>query len=300
MKNLHLPPTIGDCREDDLVAALTRDLPLSQRVLAGPGDDCAVVRPYKKNLLLKTDCLLESVHFLRSHPPHLVGWKALCRPISDIAAMGGSPDSALVTAALPPDLPTRYALEIYRGISLAARHFSVSIVGGETARSPSGIFLSISLTGWTNKNWLPRSGASSGDGIWVSGLLGGSFPTGHHLRFRPRVREALWLAKHAFASSMMDLSDGLASDLPRLASQSNTGFLLDLPSIPTTPGYSTQHALSDGEDYELLFTCPAKKEKKLLSSWRKSFPRLRLSRIGTIKKNAPASLPVSGFQHFHG
>ncbi len=298
--NPPLPPLVGDCSEDELVAALTSGLPLGKRVIVGPGDDCAVVRPRKKKLLLKTDCLLENIHFLREHPPHLVGWKALCRPTSDIAAMAGTPDCALVTAAFPPSLPTSYALEIYRGISLAAKHFSISIAGGETSRSPSPeIFLSVAMTGWTNSAWISRAGAKNGDGIWVTGALGGSFKTGHHLRFRPRLPEARWLAANNFASSMMDLSDGLASDLPRICKQSSLGFSLDLPAIPVKKGFSLQSALSDGEDYELLFSCPAAKEKKLAKQWRTRFPNLLLTKIGTLQKNGQTALSVSGFQHFY-
>lgn len=295
------PRLVADCTEDALVALLVRELPGHDGILRGPGDDCAVVAPPRGRQLLKTDALLEDVHFLRSHPAAKVGWKALARPLSDIAAMGGEPDFALITAAFPPDLPLSYAVGIYRGLARAARTFAVGVAGGETARSPAGIFLSVALTGHLpGAGTAGRDGAVPGDGIWVTGRLGGSFRSGRHLVFRPRLPEGRWLRENFPPTAMMDLSDGLATDLPRLAERSGTGFFLEQSVVPCQPGCSVREALRDGEDYELLFTLSPRHEATLPGAWQKAFPRVPLTRIGRMSQHGLRRLSVTGFQHFFG
>jgi thiamine-monophosphate kinase len=293
---------VGDLPEDALVALLLRELPAHAGIVQGPGDDCAVVLPPRRGRqLLKTDALLEDVHFLRKHAAAAVGWKALARPLSDIAAMGGEPDFALITAAFPPDLPVAYARGIYRGLGKAARTFSVGIAGGETARSPGGIFLSVALTGRIEAG-VPsgRGGAQAGDGLWVTGRLGGSYRSGRHLRFRPRLAEGRWLRQNFAPTAMMDLSDGLGSDLPRLARRSGVGFLLEERALPLHPGSTIQEALTDGEDYELLFTLSPRWENELPAAWQVAFPEVPLTRIGRMSQHGKISLSVTGFQHFCG
>jgi thiamine-monophosphate kinase len=291
--------------EDALVARLTRLLPAGRRVVAGAGDDCAAVRvPGRKELqLLKTDCLVEDVHFLRTHPAARVGWKALCRTISDIAACGGKPDSALITIAAPADLAIAWLEDFYAGLRRAARKFGVSIVGGETARSPSQIFVSIALTGWVKSGRLVlRSGGRAGDAIYVTGRLGGSYGAdghGPHLDFTPRVEQGRWLAKHFPIRAMMDLSDGLGSDLPRLADASRKGYEIDLDAIPRRRGCSLEQAVGDGEDYELLFALPAVETANLEAAWRARFPRLPLTRIGSLLADRSRRTPLAaGYTHF--
>lgn len=292
---------VEDFPEDELVARLVRKLPGHPGILRGPGDDCAVVAPPRGAQLLKTDALLEDVHFLRSHAASAVGWKALARPLSDIAAMGGEPEFALVTAAFPGDLPVSYAEGIYVGLARAARVFGVGVVGGETTHSPRGIFLSVALTGHAPEDQITgRNGAEPGDGIWVTGRLGGSFRSGRHLRFTPRLAEGRWLRQNFRPSAMMDLSDGLGSDLPRLAARSATGFYLEYSVIPRHAGCSLGEALGDGEDYELLFTLAPRWEQDLPAAWHKTFPRVPLTRIGRMSQHGARVLPVTGFQHFSG
>jgi thiamine-monophosphate kinase len=229
-----------------------------------------------------------------------VGWKALCRTISDIAACGGKPDAALVTIAVPPDLDATYVEAIYRGLRRAARRFEVSIVGGETAKSPGGLFLSIALTGWVKRARLVlRSGGRARDVVFVTGRLGGSFESGRHLNFTPRVEEGRWLARNFKLHAMMDLSDGLGTDLPRLAKASGKGYEIDLDAIPGHRGCSAAQAVSEGEDYELLFAIAARDAATLQGAWRAKFPRLPLTRIGTLLADRTRRTPLpAGYTHF--
>lgn len=286
--------------EDALLARLLPNLPGSPDLIVGPGDDCAAVRiPGARDLLLlKTDCVAEDVHFLRSHDPARVGWKALCRPLSDIAAMGGSPTHALVTIFSPPDLAPDYWTAFYRGLAKAARQFGVSIAGGELSRQPRGIAVSIALTGSVpKKQILLRSGGKPGDLLFVTGKLGGSL-AGHHLDFIPRIPEARWLGAHVRPSAMMDLSDGLASDLPRLARASGCGFVVNYETLPLRKGAQIANALSDGEDYELLFSIPPPLAEKLPALWKSQFPKVPLTQIGNLTiSSTPPDWPT-GWDHF--
>jgi len=288
--------------EDDLVRLLTARIPLGKNCEMGIGDDCAVVRtPCGDRLLLKTDCLLEDVHFLREHPAHLVGHKALARAVSDFAACAGTPRHALITLALPVPAPIEYVHGIYRGLAKTARRFGIGIVGGETSRSPSRIFLNITLVGNAEPGPILRSTARPGDAIFVTGRLGGSYESGHHLRFTPRLKQAHWLATHFPPSAMMDLSDGLAADLPRLAAASRVGVYVEPDLVPLQPGSTLENAACDGEDYELLFTMPSSSAAQLSAAWKRAFPRLRLTRIGEIlASQAATQLPWKGkgFSHF--
>ncbi len=204
-----------------MVAELTRSFSPGKDVQAGPGDDCAVIGAPRASVwsLLKADALVEGIHFLPSAEARQVGWKAMARPISDIAAMGGVPQRALVTMAIPGTCSLAWLLACHSGMQRAAKRFGVTIVGGETTRSPGGIFLSIALQGFVErKRCVYRSGGRAGDILYVTGRLGGSL-AGKHLRFVPRVEEARWLTENFHLRAMMDLSDGLGSDLPRLAAR---------------------------------------------------------------------------------
>ncbi len=193
--------------------------------------------------------------------------------MSDIAATGGAPEHALVTLALPRDRDAAWARGIYAGIGRAAREYGVNVVGGETASTPGPGWVSVCLTGRVPRaECVTRGGGRVGDGLFVTGRLGGSFATGHHLDFRPRLAEARWLVSHFRVRAMMDLSDGLAADLPRLARASGTGFVVDPESLPVTEGCSAKQALGDGEDYELLFALSPRDANRLLAAWRRKFP----------------------------
>jgi thiamine-monophosphate kinase len=295
--------TLAALGEDALVARLLRGLPPGADVLAGPGDDCAIIgRPRDRRwLLLKTDCVIESVHFPADTDPRRVGWKALCRAISDVAAMGGEPRHALITVAVPGDRPVAWLESLYAGLRKAARRFGVGVVGGETARSPGAVFINVALTGEVERTCcVRRSSGRAGDALYVTGRLGGSL-AGKHLDFTPRLAEARWLAANFRPHAMMDLSDGLAADLPRLAAASGCAFSLDPAAIPRTRGCSVEQALGDGEDYELLFAIGERNAAPLERAWQKAFPRLPLTCIGRLNPQSAIRNPQSrlrGFDHF--
>lgn len=289
--------------EAELLELISASLPKPGRdVLTGIGDDCAVITPSAAKgivQLLKTDALVEGIHFASGTRLDLVGWKALCRPLSDIAAMGGTPRQAVITVAAPASWKGSHWKALYRGIGKAARAFGVSVVGGETVRSPGPCFLSVTLTGEVEKNHLKlRSGARPGDFICVTGRLGGSLKSGRHLRFSPRLDEGRWLGTERGVTAMMDLSDGLGSDLPKLALESGHSFLIDPESLPCHRGCSSREALSDGEDYELLLTISPSQWPSIMGRWRRRFPRIPLTCIGrmTPADFPPTPLP-SGYDH---
>jgi thiamine-monophosphate kinase len=286
---------LTDIGEDNLIAELTRSLRLDSRVKIGPGDDCAIVKFGKRWQLLKTDCIVESIHFSKKSPAIWVGWKALCRAISDVAAMGGRPMDALVTIAVAPQVRLRWLRGVYSGLRKAAQRYGVNLVGGETSRSPGPAFISVALTGIVEKRRaLLRSGGKPGDFLYVTGQLGGSI-RGKHLRFEPRLAEALWLADHFAINAMIDLSDGLGGDLPRLAKASRTGFEIDRERLPLSKGCSIEQAISDGEDYELLFAVPPEMVPTLEERWNKKFPTLALTQIGRLTEPNLQELGASGF-----
>ncbi|HWB03033.1 MAG TPA: thiamine-phosphate kinase [Verrucomicrobiales bacterium] len=287
--------------EDRLVSLLTRGLPQSARTLTGPGDDCAVLRGPDKSwlTLFKTDCLIQDVHFTGDTDAASVGWKALCRVISDIAAMGGQPQEALITIALPRGILTSWVQRLYTGIKKAARRWGCGIAGGETSSVPDGapVMISVAMLGRVESKCLTRrSGGKAGDLICVTGRLGGS-RAGRHLDFIPRLAEARWLVRHARPSAMMDLSDGLAKDLPRLADASGKGFALDRDAVPLHRGCSPAQGLGDGEDYELLFTLSPRRFARLKENW--PFPRVPVTAIGTLLSSTRNRHPLTGgWEHF--
>ena len=288
--------------EDRLIAQLVAGLKTRPGVLTGPGDDCAVLAGPGKGrlLLLKTDCVVEGIHFLPNEKPARVGWKAMMRTLSDFAAMSGLPHFALVTFVAPPAREARWVKEIYRGLERAANRFQVAIVGGETSGTDGPVVISISALGSVEEDrWVSRRGGKSGDALFVTGRLGGS-NRGRHLKFIPRIEEARWLTAHFRIHAMMDLSDGLGADLPRLAAASGVGFEIDEAALPRHRGSSLKQAINDGEDYELLFALSPHDAAALARQWRKKFPRLLLTRIGRFTRH---SSPVTrhsfhGFLHF--
>jgi thiamine-monophosphate kinase len=315
--------------EFDLIARLCAALPSNPAVIAGAGDDCAVLDSGQPDraLLFKTDAVVEGIHFLPSAPPESIGHKALARCLSDIAAMAGRPIAALVTLALPSNFDLQFLQEIYRGMTLLARRHDVAIVGGETTSNPERLLISVALLGDVARDkCVLRSGAADGDALFVTGELGGSL-AGKHLQFEPRLAEARWLAAHFSIHAMIDLSDGLAGDLRHLMACGNVGAELLVRAIPISraarvasrlrPDPSTctaiqaktplLAALTDGEDYELLFAVSSRDAVPLSDAWRKQFPKLRLSCIGKITaspgltlRDAKGIRPLEsrGYEHF--
>lgn len=298
------PMRLVDLGEDRLVARLTQDLPQTSTLLTGPGDDCAVVSlagSTRRRLLLKTDALVEGIHFLPTAPPTAVGWKAAARAVSDIAAMGGQPTHALITLIAPSHTPVSWVEGVYRGLRKVAQRYHFSLAGGETSSAPpdSPRVISISLTGEVEpRHCVLRSGGHPGDVLCVTGRLGGSL-AGWHLKFTPRLAEAHWLVAHAKPTAMMDLSDGLARDLPRLAAASNVGWHLNLSALPCRRGASVAQALHDGEDFELLLALSPRRWPTVQRHWRAAFPHLPLTAIGHLTEPGHTAPPLDGgYAHF--
>lgn len=287
--------------EDRLLAQLLPALSRNSSVVLGAGDDCAVVRgPKRGDLhLLKTDCIVEGIHFAPAADPASVGWKAMARPLSDFAAMSGLPQFALVTMVVPAVKTLAWIKAVYRGLEKAARAFDVAIVGGETSAIRGPAVISVSVTGSVEKDrWVGRSGGKANDDLFVTGGLGGSL-LGRHLKFTPRIKESRWLTKHFSIHAMMDLSDGIGADLPRLARASGVGFEVDESALPLTRGCSITQGISDGEDYELLFAISSRDSARLKEFWRKEFPRLPLTRIGRFnRKSNIENRKWHGYVHF--
>ena len=307
--------------EFELIARLTTSLPANEAVVVGAGDDCAVLDlgVPDKLILFKTDAVVEGVHFTRETAPEKIGRKALARCLSDIAAMAGTPKAALVTIALPNFFDAEFIAKIYDGLNALAEQHAVAIVGGETTTNPERLLISIALVGTVVRGkQISRGGAKVGDAIFVTGELGGSLAQ-KHLEFEPRLAEARWLAEHFPVHALMDLSDGLAGDLPHFLQASKVGAQLLKSAIPisraakmrakenSTAKPAVLAALTDGEDFELLFTLASQHAVKLLDAWKKKFPELKLSCIGKIEagegillrdKIGSHKLNAHGYVHF--
>lgn len=292
-----------DIGEDALISRLVQGLDSGNDVVTGPGDDCAVVDvgDRARYQLLKTDCLVEGVHYLPDAEAEKVGWKAIARVISDFAAMGGYPAQLLVTLVMPGTQSVTYVERLYQGMQKCAREFGAVISGGETSSVPAGsaAVISVAGTGWVRKDELVlRSDGQLGDRVLVTGLLGGSIH-GKHLTFTPRVREAAWLTKTFNLHAMMDLSDGLAKDLPRLAMMSGCGYYIDEASVPCSNNCDVTDALGDGEDYELLFTIDPCQLDRLKKQWANQFHELPLTEIGVLTEiNSENQQGSGGWEHF--
>lgn len=243
-----------------------------------PWDDCAVLPPWDSSLdqLVTSDMLMDGVHFLvREQSLSQIGYKALAVNISDIAAMAGTPQQAFVSLALPRDLATEAAIdELYQGIARCADLFAVALAGGDTNIWQGPLVISITALGRAHKKGaMLRGGARPGDRVLVTGPLGGSLINGRHLTFRPRVIEAQWLAEQATLRGMADISDGLATDLRHIMSLSGVGITLrgeDIPihdDVAATDEWSRVcAALTDGEDFELVFCCHEDEAKALTTA----------------------------------
>lgn len=294
---------LRDVGEDRLLERLLSQLRAGRGIVLGAGDDCALVNSGKRDLLdvLKTDCLVEDIHFEKKASPEAVGWKAMARPLSDFAAMSAVPQFGLVTLIVPSDREVAWVQRLYRGIEKAAQRFDVSVVGGETSSIKGPAVISLSVTGFVEKKrWVARGGGKAGDDLFVTGRLGGSL-RGQHLKFVPRIAESRWLTENFPIHAMMDLSDGLGTDLPRLACASGLGFEVDEAALPRNRGCTIAQAISDGEDYELLFAISPKYGRSLLSRWRKRFPKIHLTRIGQLtnrKSKIKNRKLLRGYVHF--
>jgi thiamine-monophosphate kinase len=311
---------VKSMNEVELIGRLLPSLPRNSSVVAAAGDDCAVLDlGGPEYVLFKTDAVVEGIHFNADTPPEKIGRKALARCLSDVAAMAGKPNSALVTIALPGNFDPAQVDSIYVGLNALAKQYGVAIVGGETTTNPERVLISIALVGTVEKDkCVLRSGAKTGDAIFVTGKLGGSIQS-KHLDFEPRLQEARWLRRHFEIHAMIDLSDGLASDLRHVLKASHVGAELLASAIPISREAKLAAraessskppllaALTDGEDFELLFTASSGDAVALLDAWKSEFPKLALTCIGKITedpglrlrdKNGVKPLNVHGYTHF--
>ena len=308
-------------------------------VVAGIGDDAAALKISSHNILLTTaDILLEDVHFdLTFTDSYHLGRKALAVNLSDIAAMGGTPRFFLVSLALPAHLSVSFIDHLYRGMMELAAEFHTILVGGDTNASPQKLMIAITVLGETQpEHLLKRSGAQAGDSLFVTGTIGDAalglinlqkHPTGtkppplneltsKHLSPSPRIKEGKVLAENHLANAMIDISDGLLTDLKRILTASYKGATVWIEKLPlsnafkqteTTPNQDTiNYALTGGEDYELLFTSPPAKEKALHQAVNQA--GFTITKIGMITdsqelvvldhKQQPFPLGNLGYDHF--
>lgn len=284
-------------------------------LVLGIGDDAALIRVGRgRELILTTDLSIEGVHFLRDlHPPRAVGHRALARGLSDIAAMGGTPRFALISLALSKQASPDWVEGFYAGVRSLARRNGVTIIGGDTALVSHNSFVDVVVAGEVPAGRaLRRSGARPGDQIFVSGRLGLSAlglrllktrvaatspnqAIRAHLYPMPRIELGLFLSQKRLASALMDLSDGLSSDLTRLCQSSGVGAAVWASRIPKpataakgkrSPAWAMDLALNGGEDYELLFTVPPRKLNRIPPRFR----GLPLHCIGEVQQTKSLSL----------
>jgi len=283
--------------EFDLIHWIHKQCPASQAGLVGIGDDTAILQPpANQELLLATDMLMEGTHFtFPPATPELAGRKALAVNLSDVAAMAGVPHSCLVSLALPRSRGPEFARAVMQGIIDLAAEFQMQIIGGDTNSWDGPLVINVAIIGTAPQSRsVKRSGATPGDWIFVTGELGGSLAA-HHLTFTPRVNEAATLTKTVTIKSMIDISDGLASDLLHILDESNVGALINATQIPISERVPVsesaaarlQHALSDGEDFELLFTVSPEEGKRLLTD---NPLDIRLTHLGEITTEQGALL----------
>jgi thiamine-monophosphate kinase len=314
--------------EQALIERIRRRLPRTRvpAIVAGVGDDCAVLRiPPGHEALVTTDFSLEGIHFRREwHPPESVGHRCLARGLSDIAAMGGEPIAAFLSLALPAKLPQSWVDRFVDGLLQLAKESRVVLAGGDTAESPAGVLADIVVLGSTPKGTaILRSGARPGDRIYVTGELGAAAAT-LNLLFRGKRLRRVDLLRHFFpmprlgvgrllrqkrlASAMIDISDGLSTDLDHLCEESGVGAEIEREAIPVgrtgrpRRAVDIRFALHGGDDYELLFTALAKKRIPA------RIEGVTVTEIGRIRRGkgillrdvngARAELRPQGWEHF--
>jgi thiamine-monophosphate kinase len=310
----------------------------SKELLFGIGDDCAVIKKDNETVnLISTDMLVEGVHFnLDFFTPAELGMKSAAVNISDIAAMGGIPKYMLVSVAIPKKISCEFVREFYTGIKKLCSKYDIELAGGDTSSSMSSLFISVSVIGEAKiGEYLTRAGAKPKDSIYVTGTLGDSsgglelllkkhkigedtrrYLVNKHKKVTPRIKEGRFLARSGCVTSMIDISDGISSDIKRICAESGVGTRIYLNMLPVSKQLKRlirqlnknvyDFALKGGEDYELLFTVKADCEKTLETGFRKHFKK-KIFKIGAITKGATirsvdkagnTSVITSGYNHF--
>lgn len=298
--------------ELDIINSLVPLLPQHPDTIVGPGDDCAVISIGGEQFLLAVDQLVSGIHYSPDTPPELVAAKLLKRNLSDIAAMGGIPFCALLTLATNISSDS-WLQSFFSAIAGEAGRFNIGISGGDIASlppqsPPDSLVATLTITGkMAGLKPCLRSNAIPGQILFVTGCLGNSFASNHHLEFSPRLSEGRFIA-NGYSSCAIDISDGLLLDASRVAAASKTGIIIDTGLLPLRPGAGIQQALSDGEDYELLFTVPEELTARLLREWPFPNPPVRIGHVcaappGSVTDqhgNNLLSTRNTGFRHLSG
>jgi len=296
---------LSEIGEFGLIERFKKLIKFDSTVIKGTGDDCAVLKFDKNNYQLFTcDMLVSGVDFLPRENPYLIGRKALAVSISDIAACAGLPRYCLAAFGVPKKTSVEWLERILKGMLDLAREYKINIVGGDLSRSEK-LTIDVSMLGVVEKDNLAlRSNAQTGDIIFVTGALGGSI-YGKHLKFIPRVKEARYLVKNFKINAMIDISDGLASDLGHILKASNKGAIIYEELIPLAKeARGLSDALYMGEDFELIFTLPRNQAQKLLRKNPIKFipigeiaeKKYRLTLVD--KKDRQKIIQPKGFRHF--
>jgi thiamine-monophosphate kinase len=336
---------IRDLGEFGLIARIKDRLPtLPPSVIKGIGDDAAVSSlPAGKQVVTTVDLLIEGVHFdfsFRSLSPYLLGRKSLSVNASDIAAMGAAPKSAFLSLAIPETMSIESLDEFYRGFLETASANGISLLGGDTSASPGPLFISVTLLGEGKKGEMVfRHGARPGDDLYVTGTLGDSllgleiarekgkkpispaeeYLLNRHFNPTPRVKEGRILGERRLVRAMIDVSDGLLSDLGHICEESRVGARVWVERLPLSPALRAaaagrrcvdwQLALRGGEDYELLFCAPPENQSRIQALGRKwNCGIARIGRILPLKSgvvieggNGPVDPRLfKGYDHFGG
>ena len=266
-------------KELKFIEYISKRFSAKKPVIKGIGDDCAVMSYTKgKYLLLTCDMIIEGTHFSHDTAPQDIAWKAMAVNISDIAAMGGVPKYALVSCGIPKRKNTKFLKRLTKGIEKITKKFNITVIGGDTNTSQK-VVLNVTLIGEVEKKHIAkRSGAKEKDLIFMTGALGEGKKK--HLNFTPRLKEGRELVKNFKINSMIDLSDGLAVDVNRLASSSKVGVRIYKSLIPLSEkSEPLEKSIEAGEDFELLFTASEAESKKIA---KKISERLPVTLIGEV------------------
>lgn len=279
--------------ELDLIKWIRKHSKSDNRVIIGPGDDAAVIdTKHNKSLVISTDTILDGTHFvLNETTPELIGRKAITSSISDIAAMGCNPEYILISVIFPNNTDKLFCKKLFASINKTAAKYNVQIIGGDIVSGKTELAITATIIGSTsNQPPVKRSGAKIHDIIMITSKLGGSILR-KHLKFEPRISEGLILNNDFKINSMIDISDGLLVDMAHILEESKVGAIIDECRIPISKdavilsqksGKSPlHHALTDGEDYELLFTVAGNKVEKIIESTKFKIP---FSVIGCIQE----------------
>ena len=324
--------SLGDIGEFGLIHNLTLALSGNASLLCGPGDDCAVMQLGNTRLLLSCDAMVENIHFRRDWAtPEAIGWKAAAAALSDIAAMGGTARCLLVTLGCPADTDAAYLEALYKGIQNLTEQYGVVVAGGDTVHTLDGILLDVTVVGEVETGIEPkyRSDAQPGDIVFVTGYPGASslgmkaLERGDkqapgvlieaHTHPTPRLIEGVWLARLSGVHAMIDISDGLVSDLGHIVERSGVGIAIEREKLPLSPEIQAyadeinvdfhEYALGGGEDYELALTVHCEEAQNLCERFTETF-NLPLTAIGVVKSEGAGvwvdgkQSPVQGYNHF--